>query len=138
MIALQRAALWQSRGVFIFFVAVGCALGGICRYLGMTAVSRLCGEAFPWGTLAVNAVGSFLLGLVLGVDLLGSEAFEIHAFAAIGFCGGLTTFSTFSLQNLTLVSQQKWMPAAWNIFGSALLCVFCVLSGYAIGEGVLA
>lgn len=112
-------------------------MGGICRYLGMTAVTKLCGDAFPWGTLVVNAVGSFLLGLVLSANLMGMEAFEAHAFSAIGFCGGLTTFSTFSLQTLTLVSQQKWKPVALNIFGSALLCLFCALSGYAIGEAVM-
>ena len=92
------------------------------------------------GTLLVNAVGSFLLGLILGSGFeakdvwLSSEA--TYAFAALGFCGGLTTFSTFSLETFSLVSDQAWAKALANILGSVLLCVLCVLSGYAIGEGL--
>lgn len=118
--------------------AIGCALGGIARYLGMTLVTRLLGERFPWGTLVVNALGSFLLGLCLGAGL-GAEGFlslaGAHAFLAVGFCGGLTTFSTFSLQTFSLVSEQAWGKALANMLGSVLLCVCCVLSGYALGEG---
>ena len=119
--------------------AAGCALGGVCRYLGMTLVARLLGERFPWGTLVVNAVGSFLLGLLLalvaGVESgwLASDGAQV--FAMIGFCGGLTTFSTFSLQTFSLVSEQAWGKALANVLASVLLCVFCVVSGYAIGEG---
>lgn len=115
-------------------------MGGILRYLGMTWIARLLGERFPWGTLVVNAVGSFLLGLILGADLTARESWlsfdGAYAFAAIGFCGGLTTFSTFSLQTLTLVSEQAWAKALANVLGSVLLCVFCVLSGYALAEGL--
>jgi len=105
----------------------------------MTLVARLLGERFPWGTLAVNAVGSFLLGLLLalvaGVESgwLASDGAQV--FAMIGFCGGLTTFSTFSLQTFSLVSEQAWGKALGNVLASVLLCVFCVVSGYAIGEG---
>jgi CrcB protein len=104
----------------------------------MTLVARLLGERFPWGTLAVNAVGSFLLGLLLalvaGVESgwLASDGAQV--FAMIGFCGGLTTFSTFSLQTFSLVSEQAWGKALANVLASVLLCVFCVVSGYAIGE----
>ena len=121
----------------ILFVAMGCALGGICRYLGMTAVTKRWGDVFPWGTLVVNVVGSFLLGLVLGADLLSITSYEAYACGAIAFSGALTTFSTFSLQTLTLVSQQQWKPAAYNIFGSALLCMICALGGYTISQGVM-
>jgi CrcB protein len=125
--------------VQFLLIAIGCALGGAVRYLGMTAVARLCGEAFPWGTLMVNAAGSFLLGLLLGAGLSAGGpwlSFEgAQAFGAIGFCGGLTTFSTFSLQNMTLVSQQKWPQALGNMVGSLLLCLLCVVAGYAISEG---
>lgn len=132
----------QASCVQFLLIAFGCALGGAVRYLGMTAVTRWCGEAFPWGTLAVNAVGSFLFGLVLGVGISSSGCWlsmeGTHAFGAIGFCGGLTTFSTFSLQNLTLVSQQKWQQALGNMVGSLLLCLLCVVAGYAISEGLTA
>ena len=125
--------------MLILLTAIGCAFGGICRYLGMTLVTRLLGERFPWGTLVVNAVGSFLLGLLFAVasgtesGWLSSDGAQV--FAMIGFCGGLTTFSTFSLQTFSLVSEQAWGKALANLLGSVLLCVFCVVSGYALGEG---
>lgn len=110
------------------------------RYLVMTWVNRLCGEAFPWGTLAVNALGSFLLGLVLGAGITPADSWlslqGAHAFSAIGFCGGLTTFSTFSLQTLTLVSKQQWGRVAANAFGSLALCALFAIAGFAISEGL--
>lgn len=128
----------QARLVLIFMTVLGCALGGIARYLGMTLVARLAGERFPWGTLAVNAVGSFLLGLVLGAGITPNGASltpeGAQAFLAIGFCSGLTTFSTFSLQTFSLVTEQAWGKALSNMLGSVLLCLLCVLSGYALGE----
>lgn len=128
--------------MLFLIIFLGCALGGLCRYLGMTLVTRLLGERFPWGTLLVNAVGSFLLGLTLGSGIVAGEAWlsfdGAYAFAAIGFCGGLTTFSTFSLQTFSLFTEQAWGRMLANILGSVLLCVFCVVSGYAIGEGVTA
>jgi len=106
----------------------------------MTLIARLFGERFPWGTLVVNVVGSFLLGLLFAVSRheesvwLSSDGAQV--FALIGFCGGLTTFSTFSLQTLSLVSEQSWGKALGNIVGSVVLCVICVVSGYALGEGL--
>ena len=112
----------------------------MCRYLGTLLIARFFGEGFPWGTLLVNAIGSFLLGLVLGNGFVAKDIWlssgGAYAFTALGFCGGLTTFSTFSLQTFSLVSDQAWGKALANILGSVLLCVFCVLSGYAMGEGL--
>lgn len=121
-------------------VVLGCALGGVARHLIAEAVNRIFGKRFPWGTLAVNALGSLLLGLMMGTvasspgDGLGGDA--ALAFAGIGFCGGLTTFSTFSLQSFALVSEQAWGRALLNLLGSVLLCLFCLLSGYGIGGGL--
>ena len=101
-------------------------------------IARFFGEGFPWDTLFVNAVGSFLLGLFLGSGFVAKELWLSSngacAFAALGFCGGLTTFSTFSLQTFSLISKKAWGKALANILGSVLLCVLCVLSGYVIGE----
>ena len=110
------------------------------RYLGTLMIARFFGEVFPWGTLVINAVGSFLLGLFLGSGFVAKELWlssnGVYTFAALGFCGGLTTFSTFSLQTFSLISKQAWGKALANILGSVLLCVFCVFSGYAMGEGL--
>ncbi len=126
--------------MFILLTFIGCALGGVFRYLGMLLITRFFGEGFPWGTLLVNAIGSFLLGLVLGSGSIAKDIWlssdGAYAFTALGFCGGLTTFSTFSLQTFSLVSDQAWGKALANILGSVALCVFCVLSGYAMGEGL--
>ena len=103
-------------------------------------IARFFDEVFPWGTLVINAVGSFLMGLFLGSGFVAKELWlssnGVYTFAALGFCGGLTTFSTFSLQTFSLISEQAWGKALANILGSVLLCVFCVFSGYAMGEGL--
>lgn len=110
------------------------------RYLITIGFNRVCGEDFPWGTLCVNVFGSFLLGAVLGTGIGSADSglsFErAHAFLAIGFCGGLTTFSTFSLQTLTLASKQQWGRVAANALGSLALCALCAIAGFAITEGV--
>lgn len=128
----------QAVSVLILYIAVGSALGGVIRYLFMSACSRLLGESFPWGTLLVNLLGSFLLGALFGAGIVpgdGAIHFEaLHAFAAIGFCGGLTTFSTFSLQNLSLLSQGSRVKFAANIFGSVGLCLIVATLGYALLE----
>ena len=110
---------------------IGCALGGIVRYLGTKFVTRLSGERFPWDTLVVNSIGSFLLGALLGSDMaLGSTV----TFLSLGFCGGLTTFSSFSLQTFSLISEKAWYKALSSILMSIVLCVLCVLCGYVIGS----
>ena len=126
--------------MFILLTFIGCALGGLFRYLGTLLIDRFFGESFPWGTLVVNAGGSFLLGLFLGSGFVAKELWPFsnsaYAFAALGFCGGMTTFSTFSLETFSFISKQAWGKAFANILGSVLLCVYCVLSGYAIGEAL--
>jgi len=119
-------------------VAVGAALGGAVRYWVMTAMARRCGERFPWGTLTVNVAGSMLLGGILGAGG-GGESSGLagwRVMAAVGFCGGLTTFSTFALQSLSLVSERRWGALAANMAGSVALCVVGAAVGFAVAEGV--
>lgn len=128
--------------VLYLYVALGAALGGVCRYLGMSLVSRWAGESFPWGTLLVNLLGSFLLGAILGGDVLvadgGAGPTRLEAFAGAGFCGGLTTFSTFSLQNLSLLSRGERRKLAGNMVVTVGGCLLAVAGGYALMEGWVA
>jgi fluoride exporter len=96
-------------------VGVGSALGALARYLCTLAMVALLGPAFPWGTLAVNVLGSFLIGLYATVTepdgrLRASPA--QRQFVIAGFCGGFTTFSIFSLETLLLVERQAFGLAA--------------------------
>ncbi len=110
---------------------IGCALGGIVRYLGTVFVTRLAGERFPWDTLVVNSIGSFLLGALLGSGMVSGGT---ATFLLLGFCGGLTTFSTFSLQTLSLIYEKAWYTALSSMLVSVVLCVLFVLCGYVIGS----
>jgi len=105
----------------------------------MSLVSRWAGESFPWGTLLVNLTGSFLLGAILGGDVLvadgGVGPTRLEAFAGIGFCGGLTTFSTFSLQNLSLLSRGERGKLAGNMVVAVGGCLLAAAGGYALMEG---
>jgi CrcB protein len=117
-----------------FWIAVGSALGGVFRYWCSGVAARLIGETFPWGTLIVNMLGSFVIGFfftLTGPDgrlLVGSTA---RVFVMVGLCGGFTTFSSFSLQTLTLLQDGEFLNAGANIAASVLLCMLAVWLGHA-------
>jgi CrcB protein len=114
-------------------IAVGSALGGVFRYLCSGVAARLIGEVFPWGTLIVNVVGSFIIGFfatLTGPDgrvFVGTTA---RQFVMIGFCGGYTTFSSYSLQTLNLVRDGEWALAGANVVGSVVACLLAVWLGH--------
>jgi CrcB protein len=115
------------------WIAVGSALGGMARYWCSGAAAALLGETFPWGTLLVNVLGSFIIGLFATLTepdgrLLVST--HVRQFVMIGFLGGYTTFSSFSLQTLNLVQQGEWLAAGWNVAGSVILCLAAVWLGH--------
>ncbi len=116
-------------------VALGSALGGLCRFaLAQLFVSRF-GPGFPYGTFFINVTGSFLIGVV--AELAATRAFGFgplaRVFLATGFLGGYTTFSTFSLESMTLVGDGAAAPALLYTLGSVVLGV-----AFAYGGQVLA
>ncbi len=116
-----------------FWIAVGGALGSVFRYWCSGVAARLIGETFPWGTLVVNVVGSFVIGCfftLTGPDgrLLVSPTARL--FVMVGLCGGYTTFSSFSLQTLTLLQDGELLHAGANIVVSVLLCMLAVWLGH--------
>jgi len=117
------------------WVAVGSAIGGVARYWCSGLIAHLFGETFPWGTLIVNVVGSFLIGLIATVSGTDGRFIippEARQFLMVGILGGFTTFSSFSLQTLTLARDGQWLLVGANIVGSVVLCVVMVWAGHAL------
>lgn len=125
-------------GNFIW-VAVGGALGSMARYGCSLLAAQWVGEAFPWGTLAINVVGSFVIGffaMLTGPDGRVLVSPEVRQFVMVGLCGGFTTFSAFSLQTLNLARDGNMLGAGANIVGSVVLCLIGVWLG-GVGAAVL-
>ena len=116
-----------------FWIAVGSGLGGMARYWCSVMAARYISETYPIGTLIVNIVGSFIIGFfatLTGPDgrfLAGETA---RLFVMVGFCGGYTTFSSFSIQTLNLAQDGEWLYAGLNIGGSVMLCLLVVWIGH--------
>jgi CrcB protein len=123
------------------WIAIGSALGGIGRFWMSGAVLRLLPVAFPWGTLLINVLGSFVIGLFGSLTemdgrypLVGTPAgITIRQFVMIGLCGGFTTFSSFSLQTLILMQDHRWLEAGLNILASVAICLIAVSLGDLFG-----
>lgn len=113
---------------------LGGALGSGARYLTVVGCQRLLGSAFPWGTLAVNLAGSFLLGVLLPVGLRGTALSPTTVIAlAAGVLGGFTTYSSFSVETLTLLQQGSHAAALANVAATLVLCLAASWLGVQLG-----
>jgi CrcB protein len=122
-----------------FWIAIGSALGGMARYWCSGVAARLIGETFPWGTIIVNIAGSFIIGFFATLTGPDGRIFAdtlTRQFVMIGFCGGYTTFSSFSLQTLALVQDGEWLLASANIALSVMACLLAVWAGYALAASI--
>jgi CrcB protein len=114
----------------ILAIAGGGAIGALARFYVSTGVYRLLGRDFPWGTLSVNVLGSFAMGLLFVLLLERSlVSAEVRSALLVGFLGAFTTFSTFSLETLTLVEQGEMLRALLNVTASVLLCIAACWAG---------
>lgn len=123
----------------ILLVALGGALGSAARYLVAVAALRWLGPDFPWGTLIVNLVGAFLIGLVQQVAtdaLLMPE--ELRLFLVTGIMGGLTTYSAFSYETVRLIELGAWPHAVLNVVVTTVACLVLCALGIAAGRLVVA
>jgi fluoride exporter len=114
------------------WIALGSALGGVARYGASSLIAGWFGQTFPWGTLLVNISGSFVIGFfasLTGPDGRVMVAPDMRQFFMVGICGGYTTFSSFSLQTLTLMRAGDWVGAIGNAVFSVLLCLVAVAFG---------
>lgn len=117
-------------------VAAGGAIGSLLRYWCSGLVARAFGETFPWGTFAVNVIGSFLIGVVAAVTGPDGRFFwpaHVRAHVMVGIFGGFTTFSSFSLQTVALAQEGEWLAAGSNVLGSVLCCLIACWIGHAVG-----
>jgi CrcB protein len=121
------------------WVAIGSALGGVARYWCSGVAARLFGETFPWGTVIVNIVGSFVIGFfatLTGPDGRVYASSIVRQFVMIGICGGYTTFSSFSLQTLELMQDGEWLHVGGNMAGSVVFCLLAVWLGHILAVGL--
>lgn len=121
----------------ILAIAGGGALGALGRFWMSNAVYRLLGRDFPWGTLAVNTLGSFLMGLlfVLFVERFGIGT-QVRAAVLVGFLGAFTTFSTFSFETLNLIEEGALGVAFLNMWLSLMVCLAACWGGVLVGRWV--
>jgi fluoride exporter len=123
----------------IWYVAVGSALGGVSRFLLGGYVQRTTGALFPLGTLLINVSGSLLIGFIFryGGDA-ASISPEARALLAIGFCGGYTTFSTFSYETIALIETGAVGRATLYVVLSVVLSLLATWAGMSLARAVMA
>ena len=115
------------------WIAIGSALGGMARYWCSGIAAASIGETFPWGTMIVNVIGSFIIGFfytLTGPDGRLIVHPDTRQFVMVGVCGGYTTFSSFSLQTLNLVRDGEFLHAGANVILSVALCLIAVWLGH--------
>ena len=108
----------------VLFIAAGGAIGAVGRYAVMTAVSHLLGAGYPYGTIMVNLIGSFVLGgLVESLKYFSAISNEMHVFLIVGVLGSFTTFSAFSMDVVVLMQRNEIFAAGFYILGSFVVTI---------------
>lgn len=110
-------------------IALGGAAGSVLRYLLGGVVQRSSSSGFPIGTMVVNVSGCFLIGILVRQFLNMQLSNDLRALLIVGFCGGFTTFSTFSAETLTLIEGGEYARAMAYVFLSVILCLLATLTG---------
>lgn len=113
----------------VLFVALGGSIGAVLRYLISILMLQVFGSGFPFGTLMVNILGSFLMGVVYALGQVSEVSPEIKAFIGVGMLGALTTFSTFSNESLLLIQEGYLVKAILNVVVNVGVCIFVVYLG---------
>ena len=121
----------------ILLVFVGGGLGAMSRYLLQGAVYRLTGAAFPYGTIVVNILGCFLIGLLMSsMEERFLAAPSLRIFLTIGILGGFTTFSSFSYETMMLLREGDLLAGGLNIIASVVICLGATWLGMGLGRYV--
>ena len=116
-------------------VAAGGALGSMARYWVGGWAPRIFGQAFPYGTLIVNTVGSFLVAVIMSVGLRTTVISpNLRPFLTVGVMGGFTTYSSFNYETLALFQQRLWMTGVLNMAVTGLGCLLAGVLGLALAQ----
>jgi CrcB protein len=118
----------------LLFVCLGAALGAPARYLADRAIQRRHDTVFPWGTFAVNIAGSLVLGVLTGIAVHHAVPSAVVAAAGTGFCGALTTYSTFGYETIRLTEDGAHLQAVLNVLASLAAGFGAAALGYAVGQ----
>jgi len=113
---------------YLLLVFLGGGLGSICRWSISLAVQPL-QSRFPWATLAANGLACLVLGTLTGLQLGGNLSAEKRLLLVTGFCGGFSTFSTFTAETVQAFQNGYYLSAAANVLGSLIICFVCLLLG---------
>jgi CrcB protein len=122
--------------VSLFLVITGAAVGAPLRYLSDRAVQSRHDTVFPWGTFTVNVIGSLILGIITGAVAAGGASPQVQLAVGTGFCGALTTYSTFSYETLRLLEDDARFFAAANVAASIIAGLCAAFLGVAISKAV--
>ncbi|HLY06795.1 MAG TPA: fluoride efflux transporter CrcB [Rhizomicrobium sp.] len=117
---------------FLLLLGLGGALGTLARYWLSGVIANAVGQTFPWGTIIVNVTGSFVIGFFATLTAPDGRFLvsgSTRQYVMTGFCGGYTTFSSFSLQTLNLMNDREWLYAGGNVLASVALCLLFVWLG---------
>ena len=120
----------------LLLVIGGAAIGAPLRYLSDRAIQARHDSVFPWGTLAVNVIGSLILGLITGAVAARGLSAQVQLAAGTGFCGALTTYSTFSYETLRLLEGDARFFAAANVATSIVAGLGAAFLGVAISHAI--
>ena len=123
--------------VKLLFIAAGGAVGAVLRYAVGSGVQRLSGGAFPWGTLSVNLIGSFAIGVLWAFCDQRTVPPNVRLLLLTGLLGAFTTFSTFSLETMHLIQDRQYTPAVANVAVSCLAGVVLVFCGFLATRWIL-
>ena len=116
-------------------ISLGAVLGANARYLISKLALQRMGPSFPYGTLAINVLGSLVIGFFMAGPWKHSPSMKAASlFVAVGFCGGFTTFSSYAFDSVALFERGQWLLASANILSNNVLSLVAVLLGVALAR----